>query len=93
MAHLAAIRFLCAYGAQSAKRANQVWPLIEEGVQVYHGDSEFVDMLVAVKEFASGSIGKVVKEQLSSRMAFDATNYTGDTGRYSADIVKSCKKN
>ncbi|MDR1089397.1 MAG: hypothetical protein LBL23_09055 [Coriobacteriales bacterium] len=91
MAHLAALRFLCAYGAQSAKRANQVWPLIKEGVQVYHGDPEFVDMLVAVEGFASGNIGKVVKEQVCARMAFDASNYTGDIGRHAAQIVKICK--
>ncbi len=93
MAHLAALRFLCAYGAHSAKRATMVWPLIEEGIQVYHGDPEFVDMLVSVEYFASGNIGKVVKEQVSSRMAFDASNYSGDVGRYAAQIVKLCKGN
>lgn len=91
VAHLAALRFLCAYGAQSAKRAAQVWPLIEEGIQVYHGDPEFLDMLVSVGQFASGSIGKAVKEQVSSRMAFDAKNYAGDIGRHAAQIMKICE--
>ena len=93
MAHLAAVRFLCSYGSQSAKRAGQVWPLIEEGIQVYHGDPEFLDMLVSVERFASGSVGKVIKEQVSSRMAFDASNYAGDIGRYAAQIMKLCKNN
>ena len=91
MAHLAAIHFLCAYGAQNAKRAAQVWPLIEEGIQVYHGDPEFVDMLAAVESFASGNIGKVIKEQVRSRMEFDANNYTGTIGRLAVQIVQICK--
>ena len=91
IAHLAAMRFLCAYGALSVKRANQVWPLIEESIQVYHGDPEFVDMLMAVERFASGNIGKAVKEQLSSRMAFDASNHSGDIGRHAAQIQKLCE--
>lgn len=92
MAHLAALRFLCAYGAQDTKRAAQVWPLIEEGIQVYHGDPEFVDMLVSVEYFASGNIGKAIKDQIKSRMAFDASNYKGEIGRHAAQIVKVCKK-
>ena len=91
MAHLAAIRFLCAYGTQSAKKAGQVWPLIEEGIQVYHGDSEFEDMLIAVESFAAGKVGKVIKEKIQSRMEFDANNYVGVIGRRSAAIVKLCK--
>ena len=93
IAHLAAVRFLCAYGAQSAKRAAQVWPLIDEGVQVYHGDPEFFDMLEAVKSFTSGSVGKTIKEKVSARMAFDANNHTGDIGKQASLIVEICKKN
>lgn len=93
MAHLAALKFLCAYGAQNAKRANQVWPLIEEGIQVYHGDPEFEDMLVSVEGFVSGSVGKVVKEKVHSRMEFDAKNYDGPIGRRAAQIVELCKDN
>lgn len=93
MAHLAALKFLCAYGAHSAKRASQVWPLIEEGIQVYHGDPEFEDMLISVEGFVSGSVGKVVKEKVYSRMEFDAKNYDGPIGRRAAQIVELCKEN
>lgn len=93
MAHLAAIRFLCAYGAQSAKHAAVAWPLIEEGLQVYHGDPEFEDMLVAVENFVTGKIGKAIKEKVHARMEFDANNYAGAIGRHAATIVQLCQAN
>ncbi len=92
MAHLAAIRFLCAYGAQAPERATAVWPLIDEGIQVYHGDAEFVDMLTCVESFISGNIDKKVRQQVGARMAFDADNYSGAVGRLSAQIVQLSKK-
>ena len=93
LAHLAAIHFLCAFGAQNSKQAVQVWPLIEEGIQVYHGDPEFVDMLISVETFAAGKIGKVTRESVRARMEFDANNYMGAIGRMAAQIVETCKKN
>lgn len=92
MAHLAAIHFLCAYGALNAKRAVVVWILIEEGIQLYHGDPEFVDMLISVEDFASGKIGKTIKDKLRARMEFDAKNYVGAIGRHASQIVELCKK-
>lgn len=88
IAHLAAIRFLCAYGAKDSKRAAQVWQLIEEGIQIYHGDPEFIDMLLAVKNFVSGDIGKEIKSSLRAQMQFDANNYTGAVGRLAVQIVE-----
>ena len=44
---LAAMRFLCKLGATTEKRSEKVWPLIDEGIQCYHGDLEFQDMLLA----------------------------------------------
>ena len=38
---LAAMRFLCKLGATTEKRSEKVWPLIDEGIQCYHGDLEF----------------------------------------------------
>ena len=92
IAHLAAIHFLCAYGAVNAKRAAMVWTLIEEGIQLYHGDPEFVDMLVSVEAFAAGKIGKAIKEKLRARMEFDAKNYVGAIGRHAAQICELCQK-
>ncbi|MDR2036036.1 MAG: hypothetical protein LBP91_05130 [Coriobacteriales bacterium] len=92
LAHLAAFRFLCAFGALDTARASQVWSLIDEGIQVYHGDPEFVDMLASVEYFASGNIGKEIKSSLRARMDFDANNYLGVIGRLAAQIVEVCEK-
>ena len=48
---LAAMRFLCKLGATTEARSEKVWGLIDEGIQCYHGDLEFQDMLVAVIDF------------------------------------------
>ena len=89
-ARLAAVRFLCAYGALDTKRANRVWPFIDEAIQCYHGDPEFQDMLASVSQFASGKIGIVVKRALSERMSFDAKNSKGQLGRRATAIVEIC---
>lgn len=52
---LAAMRFLCKLGATTEKRSEKVWPLIDEGIQCYHGDLEFQDMILAVIDFSQGS--------------------------------------
>ena len=58
---LAAMRFLCRLGATTENRSERVWPLIDEGIQCYHGDMEFQDMLVAVVDFSAGSLSSRVK--------------------------------
>jgi len=92
LAHLAAMRFLCSYGAIDAKRANRVWPFIEEAIQCYHGDPEFQDMLISVTQFAAGHIGVVVKRSLGERMGFDAKNATGPLRRRALAIIELCNK-
>ena len=91
-ARLAAVRFLCAYGASDPKRAEKIWSLLDEAIQCYHGDSEFQDMLVAIIAFAEGNIGKEVSGALSSRMAFDAANSSGTLKRRAIQIVDLCKQ-
>ena len=53
---LAAMRFLCKFGATTANRSEKVWPLIDEGIQCYHGDLEFNDMMTAVIDFSKGKL-------------------------------------
>jgi hypothetical protein len=89
-ARLAALRFLCAYGALDARRAQKVWPLIAEALQCYHGDPEFQDMLISVTHFAAGKIGKTVKAALVARMEFDAKNSKSSIGRRAREIVELC---
>jgi hypothetical protein len=91
-ARLAALRFLCAYGAVDCARAAKVWPLIEEAIQCYHGDPEFIDMLSSVATFAEGEIGVEIRQSVSKRMQFDATNAKGSLGRYATQIVEICRK-
>lgn len=86
---LAAMRFLCKLGATTANRSEKVWPLIDEGIQCYHGDLEFNDMLTAIVEFSSGKLSDEVKQQLSDRMSFDAANGKGTLGRRAKQIVEN----
>lgn len=84
---LAAFRFLASYGATSQARSDEVWPLLDEAVQCYHGDSAYHDMLVALLEFARGKISDRSREALVSRMSFDAENGHGYIRGFSREIV------
>ena len=84
---LAAMRFLCALGKTTAARSEKVWPLIDEGIQCYHGDLEFNDMLVAITEFSTGKLSGKVKAELKERMSFDAENGKGSLKRKAQAII------
>ena len=87
--HLAAMRFLCALGATTEKRCEKIWPLIDEGMQCYHGDPAFQDMLVAIIDFSKGKIGDDAKAGLKERMSFDAENAKGVLGVRAKQIVEN----
>ena len=87
--HLAAMRFLCALGATTEKRCEKVWPLIDEGMQCYHGDPAFQDMLVAIIDFSKGKITADAKAGLKERMSFDAENARGALGVRAKQIVEN----
>lgn len=89
LTRLAAMRFLCRLGAADGDLSETVWPLIDEGIQCYHGDSEFQDMLVAVTDFSLGSLSPRVKEELAARMKFDATNGKGALKRRAVQILEN----
>lgn len=84
---LAAMCFLCRYGATTTARCDKVWPLIDEGIQCYHGDLEFNDMLTALYDFAGGKLSPEVKQALIDRMSFDATNGKGSLRRRAQQIL------
>ena len=84
---LAAMRFLCKLGSTTAVRSEKVWPLIDEGIQCYHGDLEFNDMLVAITDFSTGKLSDQVKVELKERMSFDATNGKGSLKRKAQAII------
>ena len=91
-ARLGAVRFLAAYGSLDAKRSSRVWPYLDEAIQVYHGDLEFQDMLIAIIGFASGRLAKPVREALIARMRFDSENAKGPLQRRAAQIIELCTK-
>ena len=86
---LAAMRFLCKLGSTTAARSEKVWPLIDEGIQCYHGDLEFNDMLAAINDFSTGKLSDDVKEKLTERMTFDATNGKGSLQRKAQQIINN----
>ena len=88
---LAAMRFLCKLGSTTAARSEKVWPLIDEGIQCYHGDLEFNDMLVAITDFSNGKLSDDVKKELTERMSFDATNGKGSLQRKAQQIIDNLK--
>lgn len=88
---LAAMRFLCALGSTTGNRSKKVWPLIDEGIQCYHGDPEFQDMLAAVVSFSAGKLDPQVKEELRNRMTFDAENGKGSLAKRANVILENLK--
>lgn len=83
------MRFLCKLGATTEKRSEKVWPLIDEGIQCYHGDLEFQDMLLAVIDFSQGKLDGSVKSALADRMRFDAENGKGMLRRRANQIIEN----
>ena len=84
---LGAMQFLCKLGATTANRSEKVWPLIDEGIQCYHGDLEFNDMLTALIEFSKGKLSLEVKKAFSDRMSFDAENAKGTLKKRAQTIM------
>ncbi len=86
---LAAMKFLCKYGATSRSRSDKIWPLIDEGIQCYHGDIEFGDMLNAIIHFSQGKLSDTVKSELAERMRFDAEMNIGMIKRKASLIIEN----
>ena len=89
---LAAFIFLCEIGKTTATRSKNVWPLLDEAIQCYHGDVEFDDMLNALVSFSSGKLDDGVKAELAERMKFDAENASGNLQVKSKKIIDNVSK-
>ncbi len=85
--HLASFRFLCSFGAQSPDASDKVWPLLDEAIQCFHGDQEFLDMLDVLVEFSGGALSEETKKGFTERMLFDAQNNKGLIQRRAQTIV------
>lgn len=86
---LSAMRFLCKYGSTTENRSNKTWPLIDEAIQCYHGDTGFQEMLIAVIDYSQGKLAQEVKDQLKDRMAFDAANGRGALRNRAKQIIEN----
>ncbi len=86
---LSALRFLCTLGAQNEAYAEEVWPLLDEAIQCYHGDYDFIDMLLGVSVYAAGALPESVKQALAQRMAFDAESGKGAIKHRAGLIIES----
>lgn len=89
---LSAFRFLVRLGKSSPERSDKVWGVLDEAIQCYHGDPEYRDMLTAVLEFSKGAISDAAREELLTRIGFDAENGRGYVRIMSAEIVASAKE-
>ena len=88
---LAGFVFLCRLGATSEERSDQVWPLLDEAIQCYHGDPEYRDMLVALLAFVQGAASAATKVALAERLKFDAENGASYVKSFSAQIIQACE--
>ena len=79
-------------GATTENRSEKVWPLIDEGIQCYHGDVEFNEMLLALVDFSTGKLAPSVKKEFAARLKFDADNGKGNLGKRASQIEKNLKK-
>jgi hypothetical protein len=87
---LAAFRLLAAYGATTETRSQKVWPLLDEAIRIYHGDSEFPQMLTGLIRLVQGNASDDVREAAAETMSFDAEHSKGLTGRRAKQVV-SCR--
>ncbi len=87
-ARLAAFRYFVMLGKSSPERSDEVWPLLDEAAQVYHGQPEYREMLVALADFAGGSISDTSRKAVADRVRFDAQGKTGGFLKsYSAQVL------
>lgn len=86
---LSAMRFLCRLGSTTAARSEKVWGLVDEGIQCYHGDLEFNEMLNALVDFSQGKLSPKVKEEFAERMRFDSTNSRGVLKKRATTIIEN----
>lgn len=89
---LAAFKFLVRLGKSSPKRSDQVWQVMDEAIQCYHGDPEYRDMLGALGEFARGNLSEQTREALLERVGFDAENGRGYIRIMSSEIVAAAQE-
>ena len=71
---IAAFRMLAQYGGTSKRRAEQVWPLLDEALRCYHGDSEYPGMLAGLVLMVDGRAPAEVKQEAADLVEPDASH-------------------
>lgn len=89
---LAAMRFVCRYAVVAENGYATAWPMIDEAIQCYHGDPEFMDMLVAVAEMSEHELPEAIAHELASRMEFDAGHSRGMLKKRAQQILDNLNK-
>lgn len=89
---VSAIRFLCRYGASSMTRSKEVWPLIKEAIQQFHGELEFDEMLGFVIYFASGKLNADVKKDLGKVIRQNQDSVGGPTEQRFKKILSELRR-
>lgn len=86
---LSAFVYLCRLGSSTPARSDEVWPLLDEAIQCYHGDAEYRDMLAALLRLAQAGLSDETKKKLVERVSFDAQNASGYIQSFSTQIVQT----
>lgn len=71
---LAAFRLLATYGASSIRRAEKTWPLLDEALRCYHGDSEYPGMLTALAVLVEGRAPAPIVAEAAALVEPDASH-------------------
>lgn len=89
---LSAFRFLTRFGATSPERSDQVWGIVDEAIQCYHGDPDYRDMLMCLRDFAQGDISPEARKALVTRVSFDAESGRGFVKSMSEEIISAAEE-
>lgn len=87
----AAFRLIARLACSSAEMSDKAWPVLDEAIQCFHGDTGYRDMLASMVELAGSNASDDTKQALAARVAFDATSGRGYVKKYSAQIVEVVK--
>lgn len=84
-------KFFATYACSSEKHAKQAWPLIDEAIQCYHGDTEFSEMLTALHAMAGAVPSDEVRKAIIDRMTFDANSGRGGLKHRASQIIEAAQ--
>lgn len=89
---VSAFKLLAAYGATTARRAERVWPLLDDATRIYHGDPEYPAMLGGVVQLVEGAAPDKIKAEAAARFEPDIGDPKMLVSRRAKRIVASKPK-